>query len=363
MTAAPAQPAPAAFELPTPTGRFAVGTASWRLTDRSRPETFAPGEFRQVEVIAWYPATPGGGATAPYLREGLGEVRPFAKLFGAETAFDKVESVRTHAELDAAPAAAPRRFPVLVFSHGYTGMASSYTALHGRPGEPRLRRAQRRPSIRGWCRDARGRPDRVDERPGRDVPSWHSGCPRRVGRRRRDDGLGDARHGRRRSRCVCCAVTWARCITPASCCAGGSTIPGWCSTTCRISRPPAPQVGWPAARPAPDRRVRPLDGRRDVGAVLRRRPALPRRAEPGRHPAIRADDRHADGAAVPDGVFGAAGPRRRERSDLPSLGAPVLSRRHEGDAAPGVQRHGVLGRAAARTIGAWHAAPRRAPPS
>ena len=85
MTAAPAQPAaPAAFELPTPTGRFAVGTASWRLTDRSRPETFAPGEFRQVEVIAWYPATPGAGATAPYLREGLGEVRPFAKLFGAE---------------------------------------------------------------------------------------------------------------------------------------------------------------------------------------------------------------------------------------------------------------------------------------
>ena len=130
MTAAPAQPAaPAAFELPTPTGRFAVGTASWRLTDRSRPETFAPGEFRQVEVIAWYPATPGRGATAPYLREGLGEVRPFAKLFGAESAFDKVESVRTHAELDAAPAAAPQRFPVLVFSHGYTGMASSYTAL------------------------------------------------------------------------------------------------------------------------------------------------------------------------------------------------------------------------------------------
>ena len=94
MPQAAAQPAPAAFELPTPTGRFAVGTASWRLTDRSRPEAFAQGEFRQVEVIAWYPATRGGGATAPYLREGLGEVRPFAKLFGAETAFDKVESVR-----------------------------------------------------------------------------------------------------------------------------------------------------------------------------------------------------------------------------------------------------------------------------
>jgi dienelactone hydrolase len=122
-------PAPAAFELPTPSGRFAVGTTSWRLTDRSRQETFAAGEFRQVEVIAWYPAVRGRGATAPYLREGLGEVRPFAKLFGDETAFDKIQTVRTHAELDAAPAAGPRRFPVLVFSHGYTGMPSSYTAL------------------------------------------------------------------------------------------------------------------------------------------------------------------------------------------------------------------------------------------
>jgi dienelactone hydrolase len=129
-TASAQGPAPAAFELPTPSGRFAVGTTSWRLTDRSRPETFGDaGERRQVEVIAWYPAARGRGPTAPYLREGLGEVRPFAKLFGDETAFDKVQTVRTHAELDAAPAAAPRRFPVLIFSHGYTGMPSSYTAL------------------------------------------------------------------------------------------------------------------------------------------------------------------------------------------------------------------------------------------
>src|SRR4051812_39990380 len=86
--------AAAPFELPSPTGSYPVGTTSWHLTDRSRPETFgAPGEFRQVEVIAWYPAASRGGATAPYLREGVAEVRPFAKLFGAESAFDAVESV------------------------------------------------------------------------------------------------------------------------------------------------------------------------------------------------------------------------------------------------------------------------------
>jgi dienelactone hydrolase len=123
-------PTPPPFELPAPTGPYRVGTTSWRLTDRSRPETFAAaGEFRQLEVIAWYPAAPGRGVAAPYLREGVAEVRPFAKLFGDESAFDTVAGVRAHGELDAPPAASPRRFPLLIFSHGYTGLPSSYTAL------------------------------------------------------------------------------------------------------------------------------------------------------------------------------------------------------------------------------------------
>ena len=53
----------------------------------------------------------------------------FAKVFGSESAFDRLERVRTHAELDGAPAKAPGKFPVLLFSHGYTGVPSSYTAL------------------------------------------------------------------------------------------------------------------------------------------------------------------------------------------------------------------------------------------
>lgn len=122
----------AAFELQPPTGQYAVGTTAWRLTDRSRRETFTgSGEFRQVEVLAWYPAAaPRRGGLAPYLREGLAEVQSFATLFGVpKTAFDELEGVRTHAELDAALAAMPRKFPVLVFSHGYTGIPSAYTAL------------------------------------------------------------------------------------------------------------------------------------------------------------------------------------------------------------------------------------------
>lgn len=121
----------APFELPPPTGVHPVGTTSWRLTDSARSEVFSSGrEPRQVEVIAWYPAAaPRDGSKAPYLREGLAEVRAFARGFGNESAFDNLAGVRTHAELDAEPAANAAKLPVLVFSHGYTGIPSAYTAL------------------------------------------------------------------------------------------------------------------------------------------------------------------------------------------------------------------------------------------
>jgi hypothetical protein len=95
--------AAAPFELPAPTGRYAVGTMTWRVTDDARRETFSESvEPRQVEVLAWYPLQEsGGGGRAPYLREGLAEVRTFATLFGVpESSFDDLADVRTHGELD-----------------------------------------------------------------------------------------------------------------------------------------------------------------------------------------------------------------------------------------------------------------------
>jgi hypothetical protein len=83
-------------------------------------------------VIAWYPAAAARrtGALAPYLREGLQEVRTFATVLRApRAAFDALEKVPTHAELDAAPRVASRKLPVLLFSAGYTGIPSSHTAL------------------------------------------------------------------------------------------------------------------------------------------------------------------------------------------------------------------------------------------
>jgi len=121
---------PPAFVLPAPTGPHPVGTASWRLTDESRRETFAESGPRQIEVLAWYPAAAEGGAPAPYLREGPIEARTWAKLLkGSETLFDGLTGVVTHARLDAPLASGPRAVPVLLFSHGYTSLASAYTGL------------------------------------------------------------------------------------------------------------------------------------------------------------------------------------------------------------------------------------------
>jgi predicted dienelactone hydrolase len=130
---APTQAAPSpVFQLPAPTGRYPIGTTTWRVIDASRAETFgAPGEYRNIEVFAWYPAAAGSGSPpASYLREGLVEVRSYTKLLRvAEDTFDAFARVRTHATVDAALVASPRRLPVLVFSGGFTGIPSYATAL------------------------------------------------------------------------------------------------------------------------------------------------------------------------------------------------------------------------------------------
>lgn len=121
-------PAPS-FELPPPTGRSPIGTTRWVVTDPSRPEPFAPGRVREVEVVAWYPAVASNGATAPYLRDRMEEVQSFARLAKLGNAFDGLAFVKTHAVSDAAVAASLTALPVILFQHGYTGLPSSHTAL------------------------------------------------------------------------------------------------------------------------------------------------------------------------------------------------------------------------------------------
>lgn len=85
----------------TPTGPYAVGTATYEWTDAQRPETYtdATDDYRKLAVQFWYPVDQGTGARS-------------AEITGAV--------------LSSKEAA----YPVVIFSHGATGIRSSNTSTY-----------------------------------------------------------------------------------------------------------------------------------------------------------------------------------------------------------------------------------------
>jgi pimeloyl-ACP methyl ester carboxylesterase len=116
--------------LPVPEGPLAIGRTRLVLTDKNRTDPFDR-QPRRIEVVAWYPAAPDVRSAQPaeYFTNGLEEIRAFATLFGDRTSMDDLAAVRTHATIDPPPRTERRKFPLLLFSHGYTSVPASSTAL------------------------------------------------------------------------------------------------------------------------------------------------------------------------------------------------------------------------------------------
>lgn len=126
------------FELPAPTGRYAVGTTYLYLVDRSREESFTEDKTdrRELPVQLWYPAERTDDVPlAPYLQDAkkvgrrlAGDVRITEKTHLPPFMFDHLAQVKAHSFPDAPLASEDLRYPVLIFSHGYAqGMASQNT--------------------------------------------------------------------------------------------------------------------------------------------------------------------------------------------------------------------------------------------
>ncbi len=117
-------------EIPTPAGPYGIGRIGYHWTDRSRP---AP---RELMVYLWYPTSAKSATTR-------GAYLPGAKQFDAapatQTQMRKAFGTRwpailsgaiySHAEESARPAKSPRRFPVVIFSHGNGSSGFHYTTL------------------------------------------------------------------------------------------------------------------------------------------------------------------------------------------------------------------------------------------
>jgi len=121
------------FELPRPSGPYAVGLIDIFLVDASRPEPFTsdPDDHREVSARIWYPAQVP--AAAQPVRYGE-HAREIGRILTRGTAvppfvFDSQVLIESHSYRDASLAPGKERFPVLVFSHGYWAGVSQSTVL------------------------------------------------------------------------------------------------------------------------------------------------------------------------------------------------------------------------------------------
>lgn len=120
--------------LPEPTGPYAVGTHTFHWVDSTRLEWFTDeksDDYRELMVQVWYPAQqPNEKSPVPY----IDQMDLRAEAIGAAGDFPGfliyyIELFKTHSYEDAEPVAAAAPYPIVILSHGITGMHQLHTVL------------------------------------------------------------------------------------------------------------------------------------------------------------------------------------------------------------------------------------------
>lgn len=129
-TAAAAPPsATVDLSLPAPTGRAAVGRATFALTDRDRADPWVPAAGpRQLMVTLFYPAVRGTGSRAAYLdRAEATALASHLEEVAPRLTAGTLANTRTWSRTGARPL--PGRHPLVLLSPGFTVPRHTLTAL------------------------------------------------------------------------------------------------------------------------------------------------------------------------------------------------------------------------------------------
>jgi hypothetical protein len=117
------------LELPAPTGPYAVGTRVVTLEDPARDDPYAPGvQPRRIAVQVWYPTVDVDEPTGPWLPSPAAAVDAIAGTFEVPgMLLSHLADVDGHARVDAR-AVERGDFPLVVFSHGWSGTRLLHTS-------------------------------------------------------------------------------------------------------------------------------------------------------------------------------------------------------------------------------------------
>jgi len=126
------------FKLPEPSGSYGIGRVGYAWTDGARPDpnSAVPGAHRALMVYLWYP-TPksASGQTEPYLpgakqMDGDPNIQhAMSEEYGNLWPMIVAGTIRSHAIDNAPIAGMPKRFPLVLLSHGLGGTGFEYTSL------------------------------------------------------------------------------------------------------------------------------------------------------------------------------------------------------------------------------------------
>lgn len=117
--------------LPKPSGNYKVGTTSFLWVDTTRKESYGnnPLALRKLMIQVWYPANPHPKMeTAPYMENMLIAESVLADQFGfPKWVLSHLDQAKTNSYQNAPISQAKTTYPVILFSHGWTGLRNQNT--------------------------------------------------------------------------------------------------------------------------------------------------------------------------------------------------------------------------------------------